>query len=94
MDNFIINITGQALGQIFWFFGCVLKSKFFGANTNAIIIHLILSIMRQIDVNRVTRYSLNLSQSVRKFIFNHLYVLCFNVSMLLCFYFCILFVIL
>eukprot|EP01083_Nonionella_stella_P185442 676192_1 len=71
VDDYIIYITFDALNQIFWFLDVVLKSDYLGAQTNAFVTQTIVCIMRHIDVNRVTRYSLNLSQSVQKFIFNH-----------------------
>lgn len=77
MDDYILYITADALGQVFWFLEQVLKSKFNGGDTNGFVTQTIICVMRHIDVNRVTRYSLNLSQSVQKFIFNHLYALCF-----------------
>eukprot|EP01084_Bolivina_argentea_P281588 481812_1 len=72
VDDYILYITSDSLNQIFWFLDVVLKHNWHENMTNKFVTQTIVCVCRHIDVNRVTRYSLNLSQSVQKFIFNHL----------------------
>jgi len=71
-DDFILFITAEALSQLLWVLDVLLKARWLAADTDRAVTAILVSIMRHIDVNRVTRYSLNLAQSVQKFVSNHL----------------------
>ena len=80
-DDFILFITAEALNQLLWILDVLLKARWLAQDTDRAVTATLVSMMRHIDVNRVTRYSLNLAQSVQKFVSNHLdWMLTLNAS--------------
>lgn len=71
LDNYIVHLTQETFQQLLWMIEHLLKSDFFGSNTDILISDVLRAILHQIDVNRTTRLSMKLAQHMIKFLTNN-----------------------